>query len=83
MPPNAKSTLAGPRIAALAASPVLLSLEDLYLGDNAIGSAGAKALAESPHLDGLACLSLGEAAGLSPDDRERLHQRFGKRLDIR
>ena len=67
---------------ALARSAVLDSVEQFNLAVNPIGSAGALALAESPHLGRIQWLNL-SSCELAAADLDRLRRRFGKALVTR
>ncbi len=66
-------------VASLATNPVLQSVEQLVLVSNGIGSAGARALVESPHLDAVRDLRVGTWR-LSDADTGALQRRFGAAL---
>jgi hypothetical protein len=61
---------------ALAASPLLSTVEGLNLSGNPIGLAGARALADSAYLNRLTSLQVGDA-NLPAEARDLLRERFG------
>lgn len=72
-------TRAGAR--ALAGWQGLAHLKELDLSDNWIGDAGAKDLANSPHLDGLEVLYLAHN-DITKTGKEALKKRFGRRVRV-
>jgi uncharacterized protein (TIGR02996 family) len=72
-------THAGAR--ALAAWPGLAHLKELDLSDNWIGDAGAKELANSPHLDGLELLHVAHN-DITKRGKDALKARFGRRVRV-
>jgi hypothetical protein len=54
----------------------------LFLAANHVGDAGARALAESPHLTGLDLLDLTGNLLIGPRGRQALRERFGGRLRL-
>jgi hypothetical protein len=61
---------------ALAGSPHLGNLRNLYMENHRIGDRGALALAGSPHLGGVTTLSFGETNRLGPPVVDTLKRRF-------
>jgi uncharacterized protein (TIGR02996 family) len=57
-------------------------LTELWLGSNAIGSAGAHELTRSPHLAGLQLLDLRGNAHISAGAQAALKSKFGKRVKL-
>lgn len=57
-------------------------LAELWLGSNAIGNAGALALARSPHLNGLQLLDLQGNLHIGADARTALKAKFRKRVKL-
>jgi uncharacterized protein (TIGR02996 family) len=66
---------------ALAAWPGLAHLKELDLSDNWIGDAGAKDLANSPHLDGLELLHVAHN-DITKKGKDALKARFGRRVRV-
>ena len=66
---------------ALAGWPGLAHLKELGLSDNWIGDAGAKELANSPHLDGLEALHVAHN-DITKVGKEALKKRFGRRVRV-
>lgn len=58
------------------------NLAELWLGSNAIGSAGAHELTRSPHLAGLQLLDLRGNAHISAGAQAALKSKFGKRVKV-
>jgi uncharacterized protein (TIGR02996 family) len=66
----------------LVSSPSLKRLRSLRLAGAAVGDEGVNALITSPYLRRLERLELRNEAAASEQSRQRLHDRFGKALEI-